>query len=571
MPSSNEFYIWKRTDTYADTLVAVGLTKMLWAITGGLATEINEETSRYRVTLPDPLHLETTDFSILQRNPLYKFIQTKPEETAPKGTESFDYITTKAHADAVREARKRRKAGENLIEIGAPPSIFYVYQKLNILQGISARNKLLEEIVNAKENDLAHAIYNKLTALGNGQLPGDVSTKFSPKVAAVQVFNPAVGKGINRPKTDGATRASLPTAFVDWFEEWLRFIGSDVVLSGYTIGDDIKMSVPVPAKTTYANLSLLEKLETTPAWTSRKSDLFAVFDLVNFLLRKSDENLDSDWRYSVPVGGTPRDVFSSIQTAYFKSLGSAKPVSNISSIGLPDWFPVRNVSHIQLWQAMIDEHRSILRLLDEDKSEEAELLHLYRDFLSATDWLSFLGFLGAYGCLIMSRRDRNKPIRSFSQYNLEELFKMAQTRLPVADVIRNQGFRNIAKAIKQATVSEQYLKSKGQQVFEIKYGLFQEIKRKAKFREELLAVIGEFVTEFNYENARREEQLKDKPGRRRKRVSMQDLEKLAELFDKFPGQKETETIAMLLIAFASSKDEKANDEVQDNDEEEVDL
>ncbi|WP_025845206.1 hypothetical protein [Brevibacillus agri] len=569
MSCYREFYVGKRTGTYADTLAAVGLTKMLWALQGGgdAVVTVTEESSRFCVTLAEPVELHAERVSVLQRDPLYSFIVTKPGENAPDGTVPFDYVANKAIADAYREARKRKKAGEEQDELHDVSPKFYVYQKVNILQGISARNKLLEEIVAAKQEELAQAVVAKLAALANGRLASEAATKFNPKVAAVQVFNPSVGKGINRLKADGAGRGPLPSAFVDWFEEWLRFIGSDVVLSGNSIGDDIKMNVVVPARASYRHLSELEQLKFSYVRTSRKADILAVFDLVLFLMDKADVPTGTDWAYRVQVGEAPRDVFSAVQTAYFKSLGSAKPISNIASIGLPQWFSVQEEAHIVRWKTFIEEHRGVLFLLDEDKTEEAELLHLYRDFLSGDDWLSFLRFLGSYGCWSMKRREAKKPTRSFVKKHLEELFTLSQPRLPVVEVINNKGFQNIAKAIRQATVSEQYAKAKGRQIFEIKYGLFQEIKRKAKFREELLTVISEFISEFNYENARREEQLREAPGRRRKRVSMQDLQEFAELLDRFPNQKETEAIAMLLIAFASCKDDKGTD----TEDQEADL
>ncbi|UOF90618.1 hypothetical protein LSG31_22650 [Fodinisporobacter ferrooxydans] len=571
MTKYNQFYIQKRTGTYADALAAVGLSKMIWAISRGtLETEVIEESGSFRVKLAESIDLEQADYSVLQREPLFYFIQTKPEETPPAGARTFNYIENKARADTLREARKRKKAGQDLSELPEPPRIFYSYQKINILQGINVRNKLFEEIWSTSLDDLAESVKNKLASLGIGQLSGDINTKFRPKIPAVQVFNPAIGKGINRPKPDSAARASLPSVFTDWFEEWLRFIGSEVVLWGYTIGDDIKMMVPVPGNIGMGNLETLNRLELTPVWNSRKADIFAVFDLVTFLLGKSEKKEIDEWAYITPQGMTPRDVISSVQTAYFKSLGSARPVSNISSVGLPDWFQIYDENDINRWTNLIEEHKKALQLLDEDKHEEASLLQLYRDFLSASDWIVFLRFLGSYGPLIMSRRDKNRPIRSFQSSNLEVLFRMSKIGLPVKEIIENDGFRGIARAIKQATVSEQYLKSKGQQVFDIKYGLFQEIKRKAKFREELLCVIAEFVNEFNYENARREEQIRDKPGRRRKRVSEQELSQFGELLDRYKGQKETEAIAMLLIAFASAKDDKTH---EDNDytEEEVGI
>ena len=82
---------------------------------------------------------------------------------------------------------------------------------------------------------------------------------------------------------------------------------------------------------------------------------------------------------------------------------------------------------------------------------------------------------------------------------------------------------------------------------------FQKIKRKACFPEQLISVIAEFVSEYNYENARRAERLKnEKAGRRRTSVSVQDLDQLNQLFIDYASPNASETIAMMLIAYASA-------------------
>lgn len=124
------------------------------------------------------------------------------------------------------------------------------------------------------------------------------------------------------------------------------------------------------------------------------------------------------------------------------------------------------------------------------------------------------------------------------------------------DIVEDPGFRAVAGAIRQSTVTEQYHKSKGNQVFEIEYGLFQDFKRKARFPEQFVGALSEFVNSYNAQNARREEQLKGKGGRRRSRLTVSDLDRVIELIDKHGS----ESVAMLLIAYGSARDPRAPDE-----------
>ncbi|KEO83529.1 hypothetical protein [Tumebacillus flagellatus] len=561
----------KWSGTYADSLAAVGLAVLIGRLVGDdQKVRILEENDSFRVTGPE-LNIEQVDFVGLQSRPAFQYARLKDDTEDPDcpDTGYLDYPQQKRLYEIWRERNKQSKAANDLLDEN-PEQVtgynrrFPHIQRINMLQGFGARNKLYLDITKADGDAFRNTVIERLKLLESGQARTTAKTPFQPSVSDLQVFNPMVGKGVNRLKADSASRGSLPGGYVDWFDEWLRFIGSEHVLNGFSVGDDIKMSVPVPADISIDKLQEMALENLTAAWHSRKVDLFVVMDQVAFLLKMSGKNRVDPW---IPFGKRPNEIISAVQTGYFKSLGSGKAVTNISSLGLPGWFPVETDDDVELWRELLHEHRRVLQLLDEEKSEEAALLNLYRDFLSAGDWRAFLEFLGAYGCLVMRRRERGRPIRSFTINHLEGLLMKGneeQKRLPIAEVIRNEGFRNVAAAMKQATVSEQFHKSKGNQVFDIKYGLFQEIKRKARFPEQLVAVVSEFVSEYNFENARRSEQLKDRQGRRRKNVSLDDLDKLNQLF--IEHHRYSETIAMLLIAYASASSGEKSDS-QENEEE----
>ncbi|MEX2104673.1 MAG: hypothetical protein WD907_05010, partial [Bacilli bacterium] len=90
------------------------------------------------------------------------------------------------------------------------------------------------------------------------------------------------------------------------------------------------------------------------------------------------------------------------------------------------------------------------------------------------------------------------------------------------------------------------------QQFNIKYGLFQELKRKSQFREQVLSSLSEFIAEFNAETSRKME-VKGKEFKGRSLVSASAIEKFIQLYDLYP--KSHEVIVLLLIAYASSFDD----------------
>jgi hypothetical protein len=156
---------------------------------------------------------------------------------------------------------------------------------------------------------------------------------------------------------------------------------------------------------------------------------------------------------------------------------------------------------------------------------------------------------------VVRYRERKQFVRQFTTKNLRRLLVSLKDKYK--EIVEDPGFRAVAGAIRRATVTEQYHKSQGKQVFEIEYGLFQDFKRKARFSDQFIGALSEFITTYDSQNARREEQLRGKAGRRRSRLSVSELDSVVELIDRHGS----ETVAMLLIAYGSARDPKAPDEV----------
>ncbi|CAN5169637.1 hypothetical protein BH24ACT19_BH24ACT19_04490 [soil metagenome] len=549
------FRLPKKTGTYADALAIVGLERLLDLLGASRAT-IRDQGGFYELTFKKPVNLEDLDYEAVHDDPGYRYIKLK--ESSPAPPNHLDYpggrerlLNYRRIRDGLRKATGGRLTEEQQSQLKQvePDSRWYLYQNTNVLKGFGPYNKLHEEITKSEPEAFAAALHGKLTAMVPNNSGSTVKEEFRPKIPAVQVFTPHVGKGANAVKTAGVRAAGLPDNFVDWFDEYLKYLGLERAANARAVGDDIKLFVITPGDITAATLGGVSErfFRLNLPWSSAQIDIQGALGLAEGLVTQIAQGSLEEF------GKTPRGYVSGLQTAYFKSLGSARALANVGFIGLPRWFPVTE-DNADEWLEILEEHRKVLVILNEERSEEAELLLLYRDFLSATDSRKLLEFLASYASHVVRFRERKRFVRQFTTKNLRRLLVRLSSRFK--DIVDDPGFRAVAGAIRRATVTEQYHSSQNNRVFEIEYGLFQDFKRKARFPDQFVGALSEFVNTYNSQNARREEQLKGKPGRRRSRLTVGELDRVVELMDRHGS----EMVAMLLIAYGSARDPRAPDE-----------
>lgn len=553
------FRLPKKTGTYADSLAVAGLERLLDLLGAG-RSRIEDKGGFYELTLDNPARLEDLDYESVRNSPGYPYVKLKGNSPDPPG--HIDYQAERERLLNFRELRKsfgdkgpRTEQEREQLRQAEPKPRWYLYQNVHVLKGFGPYNKLHENVCASAPEDFAEALRAKLSALAAYGEDSPKGKVFGPKVAAVQVFTPAVGKGLNAAKTSLSAASSLPGNFVDWFEEYLKYLGLSVVANARAVGDDMKLFVISPGSLHAGALGKLsdEFFKLRLPWSSTQIDIQGALGLAKALVAQlAPDELDE---YEET---TPRNFVSGLQTAYFRSLGNARALANIGFIGLPGWFPATS-GNVEEWLGILEEHMEVLRVLNEERSEEAELLFLYRDFLSADKGQaagvrSLFEFLSSYATFLVRSRERKKYARQFTTSNFRRLLMGLDGKF--TQIVEDPGFRAVAGAIRKSTVTEQFHKSKGGQVFEIEYGLFQDFKRKARFPDQFVQALSEFVNSYNFQNARREEQLKGKGGRRRARLTVGDLDSVVGLIDRHGS----EPVAMMLIAYGSARDPRAPDE-----------
>ena len=533
--------------TYADSLTALGLGRLLSALTGNAPVQLRLDAQQDAFVLeseaPDP------SAAVGQ---LYEYIKTEKDSDAPAN--AYDYEAKKVDRERFfkwREGHKMEaKAGRYPDDTPPPSPSYSLYSSLvDMLKPINASgySAAYRELSSGRRTEhfqialQAFSGEGQPVALAEAALKKQLKGNKTNDVSIVQIFNPMTGKGMNSPKTNsigmGQEKAPLVLEALK-YAGW--FVGAVAVTPKGS--KDLKVLVVQAAE---IELDALENLMRTfrkefMGGGAIQVDILAALTLMETLL-KYHELQEADWL-------NPAEVISGFQTAYFQNLGSAKGVTNISFIALPHWVNLQDNAERGEWLSVIKEHRQIIRNLDESHLEERNLLEKYRDFLSGQDERAFLEFLSDYGPHVLRLADKSKYALWIQTEHLGRVLNN-MGKNDITSIISDTGFQSVAGAIRRATRTALYArKLSNDRTYDVHYGLAQELKRSAVTKAKFMAALSDFLAEYMNENLR----AADRGKRGRAAVTTEDLLAIGKLLDEHDPQM----VAMLLIAYGYAKEPK---------------
>ncbi len=547
----------RATGTYADVLMALGLAELI--AKEGVTPTIKEG--------PDALSLELPRLpTFTTKRQLYRFIRGDRGDSN-KRPDEIDYgrlkVAWSEHYEFWRETRKNREARDDYMPPLDLDNRTLITSLVDLLKPIqkSAYNKTsdtLASMTNGQYQAFALALtdyfdpHNTATSeefwkarAGEGD--------FRRKVSAVQAFNPMMGKGMNAHKANSVSMSQLK----EWLPiEALKFTGwwIGIIAAIPKKSKDLKVLCAVPANISYEKYrDVMERLRKNfRGGGSVQIDVCAALELSRTLLEYHPER-GSDFYY-------PKETIGGLYSAYFKNLGSAKGVSNLSLISLPPWVAVDLgdvEKEIRAWSEILSEHLAVVVRLDESRADQYNLLLNYRDFMSSDSLDAFLDFLIAYGVFALAKVDREKTHRAarwFDSTGLRRVMLAMDENL--SKILEDEGFRNFAAAIRRATRGAVYAKLRGNKTYPVHYGLAQDLNRKARYKTDFVGALADFATEYNSENLRVSERLnsqdlseEERRKRRRPDLSTEDIAATTKLLDTC----DSTTVAKLLIAFGYAK------------------
>ena len=594
------YFVDKQTGTFADVCSAFGLATVLDACLrralgehGSCTVRILDKGTTYVIELTPALREEWVEG--LRFFAPIPFIKTpKNSGTMPEGIRAIDYEAQKARYDRHNELRKALsgtiKKGDDdsealaVLKESEPDPDYRIWQKINMMAGIDAYNAA---VTNWHENRAHFAELLKLLLTLHAKTPNPVSTcerawkelkkmetlSGKDRLNMLQVFNPSTGKGQNATKPSKLAMGNVSNF---WLCEYLKMIGFyDCALPRFV---SVKQGVPPKDRKTFAltpiNMTLAAHngifrnfRDTVRSNYAVKSDIFAALNYTDCFLQHCEAAQDFEDLW----GEGPHNFVAGMHTVFYKNLGQSLAVMNLSFINLPRWMNVQDTDDVEIYREMIAEHLQIVGSLDEEQSEGYQLLQHYRDFLSGHDFTAFFDFTAKYpNYLLNSLAQAHFWVKPLSATNLRRLLMSNESNeKKLTPIIESEGFQNIARAIRQSTVSLQYQtisakkQKKPKPPYDVRYGLGEQLRRKANYPHEFIQELSDFLHAFNAENVRAAENadaVELSEHYRRKSVREDDITEIVQLIDSYGPQ----TVCRLLVAFGyalTSRDEAPADDV----------
>ncbi|MBE3565430.1 MAG: hypothetical protein IMW90_06835 [Thermogemmatispora sp.] len=610
-------YVNKASGTFADTLLALGVADLMrlgLARLGRLkqSAEIYDAGQSFLIQLPP---VEESDLASSNRLPLLRPLSTakQQERQAKKGrtfseVEIFDYEAEQEKQRQLQAQLAKLPPEQRSPKARLDPELEH-YKAINVMKVADTFNELVLrwENLSAEQQWFAMRLLFRLFSepfndVEQAQRTWEKWAKEQglsgkTQATAVQLLNPTSGKGANAPKSNRLAVGGLESF---WLLELVKFRGFMLGAAPYMLSGskDRKTFVVLPERVELETLRTIMQKFRESCWSSTaiKQDILAALRLAQVLVNHrrnelaSSQNLDPD---ELPPLVS---ITHGLDVAFYKDMGSAHAVMNVSTINLPSWLPPRPrpVAEATQIDELLKEHIAIINRIEgpqrKEGSEELELLRIYRDFLSSHDLRLFWRFAASYGPYLFRQREREKNekrwLKQFASQGLDKLVllesaametKKGTQDLKLTPILQNKGFQRIASAIREATVNAQRRRFQDSNYpYEVRYGLGQELLRKIHRRDEFMQALSEFLLHYNAETAREEEKVAQKLGRAlrsehysqhhlRYPVTTSDIDEFTTLFDQYP----CELVASMLLSYGYARWGKAAESSQSEEDTEA--
>jgi len=550
MTTDATFKLPRRTGSAADVLEAIGAAHVICHIAG-----VSEEAVRL-VLVNDVFEIRVKGAGGPQQPiaPLFPYFKAdENDQVQPMRGEVYDYA-------ADRKRNEERKKTEEASMKNQKPKV-----NRGRRARVTARAALSEEQEDRGRASSRWPTYNGLQSLTKGGFQGEwnktwslldgmdenqsktmaaalfrnlhaAPTPLDDLVTLAQHLNAIAAKGANGAKPGAVKRDNIKSSRLG---EWFKSIAFDRCTFVRRVGDDIRMWIPIPRDIALSALTAARRKFEETAWRPGdiKQDVLAAIDFATALAMHWLERKQ-------PPRRRANVVVRALESITYKDMGGGYVVMNITAYGIPGWVDLPDEAALEVYLQALAAFRSAASSLNEEHSDDVSALSALRDALGANGAAPLLRFFVEYAAFVQRRVDSGFAYR-FDDGVLDAVLGGIQKMLD--GIVHNQGFRNLATAIRKATVGEQWHKREGRQVYEIHYGLFMDLRRALSRRTEFVAELATFVARYNAENARIAETHREN-GRLRARVSDSDLDAVVHLIDAHGS----ELVGSLLCAYGSA-------------------
>lgn len=562
-----KFIIKKKSGSYADTIEMYGVANLIYQIlertdSKSKKIEITDNGSYYEIKPKS----ELTDEMLNQLDyfPIFKWvIRSNSEENSE---DYFNYPKQKdwkkERQETILNIRKEYSKEKNKIKLEQElKKLEHIYEnekkiepELDVYTQIVSTNnyssfKKLYENFSNNQNEFKMLISAILKYYSGEKLKINKKklNNFTDSVTALQFYNPTSGKGVNKPKASGSGTAGVK---LSWISETMKISGSisNMLCQLVKVGSSYDLKIIVP-DFKHVEFSILRKI-TYSFKKNIKGNTPLKVDILNLLilLRKLIEHSEEYKNFRA------KNILSGLHSTYQKDLGQNKAVVNIAKLQTPDFIEFDSKPKAKEWVEVLDNQIKIIGSIEEFGDATQGLLN-YRTFLTSSHFESWIKFSFWYASYSMMRLSQGKYVLSYKISTLNNFFtNMKSKEFKISEIISNEGFQKVADAIRKSTVNLQYTPKENRK-FEVRYGVAQALQNKSKTASDLVTYIGEFITTYNAETARKKELEKGY----RKSVKQEELDKFYSLLDKYPSK----AVGALLASYGFALENKEYKSVEE--------
>lgn len=538
--------VYRSTNTYADALEAIGTADLLQEI-GFTGVHLRDTGQSFEITTTNELPPEGWP----RCSPGFKYVWERRNEPEPPPWGYLDYERERAANEAWKSFEKgRKKAGK-----GQPAPDSEPPEKPSPELPLASILNSMRKGWNA-DRELAHWLDSNQDAARQwirNRLAGDINPPETlPQFSNSQMLNPIGGKGVNSPKTVLRSPASVPDVLLDPFREWMKLRGMWGAMLAYRSDEDFKFFVIEPQDISFDAIAVvIATLRRLSLWGGLRLDIETTLRLTALLLDHSEVAQKRAAPLIALYRRRPRQIISGLRQAFFKSLGTAAALMNDALLPLPGWFVLETKEDVKDYMFIIEEMIGSfaevprtwgsLGSLDENKSDDGETLQQFRSWLLTGDLYDLLQFHRRFAIHTMQRLGAKEYVRAFSTKYLDTLLiRSYEGQYQMREIIENQGFQSIARAVRNTTVYALRLKNR-----EVRFGLAQNWAQKLKSGDqEFAAAVATFVQQQNWE-------VQNRLGGKGHTVTATHLDEFLGLLEKH----HSELVGSLLLAYGYSRAE----------------
>jgi hypothetical protein len=380
------------------------------------------------------------------------------------------------------------------------------------------------------------------------------------RVTASALVAPSTVQGISMTTGAGSLNNNPLDNF--WLDVYFAFAGYLKVGLPYNVGDDVLLYYPLPHDIRLSRLvGEVEK---------HRDDAHArnLYQFSGYMMRpKLDALAHISFYRSVvehtrnnrplPEEGEVGEWMSGLVGYFYKNVATQIPFDEVI-FALPRWLPLNDLSDEQLGVAeqLLSDHYELINRIRGAKDltgDELKVLGAYREFITLGTPQAWVKFVNEYHFYYFSKIEDMRYLSLLTLSIVEDtLMNMQSDTTDYRPILTNEGFRNIAKVIRDCTVQAQYRSGKDKSYpFNVRYGLGDDLLRKAHSPAEFLGELNKFLHDY----ARESSNVQADTGQSRSFYTDSDLLALVELISQYGSQ----VVASLLVAtgYASSYDRKS--------------